>query len=536
MELPLTDPRPVGKILEDQANQLGDKPFLLFEDQVISYRVMLDRVRRCAAGFWARGIRKGDKVAVLAGNRPEFLDAVYGILSIGAVEVPINTAYKGELLSYIIDHSEATSIVVEAEFLPRLLEVVPSIPRVRRLWVIDGNGDGLRGLPWPAESFARMGVGREEAPAIEVTPYDLSGIVYTSGTTGPSKGVMCTHHYFYNFAAGWSRATRLTPDDIYYTCLPYFHFAAQVGTTYTSLVTGATVVMGRRFSAGDFWHSMRRYGVTGATLLGSLCHLLYKEPPSPADRDHRVRFFWTAPAPAAVFEQFEHRFGVRLLEGYGMTETNIPLHSPYDERRPGSCGKPWGAFDVEIVDENDWPVSAGVIGEIVTRPRLPSIMMAGYYRMSEKTVEAWRNLWFHTGDRGRRDEDGFFYFVDRAKDCIRRRGENISSYEIERVIDEHSAVLESAAIGVPSPLGEDDVKVVIVLKPGLTLAPAEVLAYCAGRMAHFMVPKYIEFVPELPKTPNGKVQKQKLRAMGVTATTWDREAAGVRLRTLSAAG
>lgn len=532
MELPLSDPRPVGRMLQDQAERYGDKPFLLFEAETVSYREMCDRASRFAAVLWARGVRKGDKVGVLCSNRPEFLYAVYGILLIGAVEVPINTGYKGDLLAYVIDQSETTALVIEADLITHLLEVRMAVPKLARLWVIGGLAMN-EALPWPTETFDAVTGNPGPLPDVEVLPSDLSGIVYTSGTTGPSKGVMCTHHYFYNFAAGWSRAVRLTPDDVYYTPLPYFHFAAQIGTTYTALVTGATVVMGRRFVSAEFWDVMRRYHVTGVTLLGSLCHLLYKESPSQKDRDHCVRFCWTAPAPAAVFHEFVERFGVRLLEGYGMTETNIPLHTPYDDPRPGSCGKPWGAFEVEIVDEYDWPVTTGVVGEIVTRPCMPWIMMDGYYRMPDKTAEAFGNMWFHTGDQGRKDSDGYFYFVDRAKDRIRRKGENISSYDIEHIVNDHPAVLESVAIGIPVAMGEDEVKVVLVLRCGASLAPEEVIRFCAKRMPHFMVPQYVEFAAELPKTPNGKVQKQKLRAAGITEGTWNRSAAGIRLRGLT---
>lgn len=530
MELPLSDPRPVGQILADQASRYRDKPFLLFQDQTISYAAMHERARACAGALWTNGIRPGDKVGIFVSNRPEFLEALYGLLTIGAVEVPINTAYRGDLLAYVLNHSGAKAIIIEAELFPRLVEIGARVPELRQVWTI-GEAVGSGAAGWNVLPF-RFEQSKTVLPDLRVRNTDLSGIVYTSGTTGPAKGVMCTHHYFYNFSAGWSRAVRLTPDDVYYTCLPLFHFAAQVGTTYTSLVTGATVVIGKSFTPEDTWQTMRRYGVTGMTILGSLCHLLYKQPTGPQDRDHRVRFCWTAPAPAAIFEDFQRRFGVRLLEGYGMTETNIPLQTPYDAPRPGSCGKPWDGFEVDIFDENDWPVRPDVVGEIVTRPRLPSTMMAGYYNMPEKTVEAWRNLWFHTGDRGRKDKDGYFYFVDRMKDSIRRRGENISSYEIEKVVDDHPAVLESAAVAVPAEVGEDEVKVVVVLRPGVGVDYRGIVEHCAKRLAHFMVPKYIEIVPDLPKTPNGKVQKHKLRAAGVTASTWDRETAGVRLRDL----
>lgn len=530
--MPITDKRTVGQIIFDQAKKYQNKPFLIFEDEVITYNNIYERSKCVAGNLWDAGIRKGDKIGVICTNRPEFLDAIYGILTIGAIEVPINTGSKGDLLSYVINQSDIKAIIIEAEFLSRLVELKELIPNMETIWII-GDYEHNPLLPWTLKSFDSKSVFKI-IPEIEISPSDLSGIVYTSGTTGPSKGVMCTHHYFYNFAAGWSNAVRLTPDDIYYTPLPFFHFAAQVGTAYSSFITGATVVMGKKFSSNEFWNIAKRYKVTGVTLLGSLCQLLYKEQPKQSDRDHNVRFFWTAPAPApeAVYTDFENRFNIKLLEGYGMTETNIPLYMPYDEPKAGSCGKTWDAFDVEIVDENDWPVPCGAVGEIVTRPKLPWVMMTGYYKMPEKTFDSFRNLWFHTGDKGKKDEDGYFYYVDRVKDCIRRYGENISSYEIEKVINSHPGVVESAAIGIPTPLSEEEVLLKIVLKEGVKIMEKEILYFCVKKMSHFMVPQYIEFVDFLPKTPNGKVQKKILREAGLSINSWSRKEAGIKIQDL----
>jgi crotonobetaine/carnitine-CoA ligase len=286
-----------------------------------------------------------------------------------------------------------------------------------------------------------------------------------------------------------------------------------------------------RFSATSFWARAREVDATIVHGIFGMVPILLGQPPNKHDRDHRVRTFYIG--PSKLTETFRERFGAHIVEVYGATETGIITRTPYGEFRAGSCGRPnTESFDVRIVDDHDRPVPVGEVGEIVVRPKVPWAMMTGYYRKPQATVEAFRNLWFHTGDFGRFDEDGFVYFVDRKKDAIRRRGENISSFEVEAAVNAHPAVLESAAIAVPSPLAEDDVKVCVVLQPGSKLDPAELVRFLDERLPYFMVPRYVEFLPELPKTPNQKVRKVELRRAGdrgITEASWDREKHGIKL-------
>jgi crotonobetaine/carnitine-CoA ligase len=284
-----------------------------------------------------------------------------------------------------------------------------------------------------------------------------------------------------------------------------------------------------RFSASRFWDEIRHYGATQFNYLGAVMPILAKQPERTDDMDNPARIALGAGCPAAVMDDVERRFGIKCLEGFGMTEIGIPVHVRVDDRRRGSCGKPMDIYEMKLVDDLDEEVPAGEIGEIVFRPSVPFVMMSEYYKMPEKTLEAFRNLWFHSGDLARKDEDGYFYFVDRKKDALRRRGENISSFEVERVINTHPSVLESAAIAVRSELAEDEVKICVVLKAGETLLPETLVRYANERMPYFAVPRYVEFMNALPRTPTERVQKYLLKEAGVTPNTWDREKAGVEV-------
>jgi crotonobetaine/carnitine-CoA ligase len=318
-------------------------------------------------------------------------------------------------------------------------------------------------------------------------------------------------------------------DDIFYTFMPFYHFNAQCLTTVTTLVAEAQMVIAERFSASRFWDDARHYGATQFNYLGGVIPILAKQPERPNDADNPIRIALGAGCPPAVMEEVEKRFGIKCLEGFGMTEIGIPIHVRVNDRRPGSCGKPMDIYEIKLFDDQDKEVPVGEVGEIVFRPREPFIMMLEYYNMPEKTLEAFRNLWFHTGDLAKKDADGYFYFVDRKKDALRRRGENISSFEVERAVNSHPSVLESAAVAVPSELGEDEVKICVVLKPGATLIPEELIKYCNDRMPYFAVPRFVEFMESLPKTPTDRVEKYKLKQAGITTNTWDREKAGVQV-------
>ncbi len=355
-------------------------------------------------------------------------------------------------------------------------------------------------------------------------------ILYTSGTTGPAKGVIEQHSGLYLGSSEYIRAVRATSEDIFFTCLPLFHGNARVLCIYPALLLGTKAVIYERFSASRFWDWIRKSKATVFNSLGAMANFIYNQPCKEDDSDNPVRVCAAFPMPAAIYEDFEKRFKLKVVEGYGLTELGNPTYNPYDAPKIGSCGKPTQNMEVLIVDENDFPVPPGTAGEIVARGKMPWTMSLGYYNMPEKTVELVRNHYYHTGDAGYLDEDGYLYFVDRIKDYIRRRGENISSFEVERSVNVHPKIAESAAIGVKSELAEDEVKIVIVLKKGEKLTPEELLAFLEPRMPYFAIPRYVEFVESLPKTPTDRVQKNLLREAGITANTWDREKAGYKVK------
>ena len=371
---------------------------------------------------------------------------------------------------------------------------------------------------------------------VSPAPGDTAMIMYTSGTTGPAKGVLMPHGHCYLFGLGTAEALALTAEDRYYICMPLFHANALLMQLLGTLIAGTAAVVAERFRATTWLAEIRDSGATVTNGLGVIPEFIFRQPATDRDRDHRLRAMMAIPIAREWGAAFQERFGVPFLQGFGMTECNIPAYGrPGDPLIPGCAGYPLAEwFDVAIADpETDELVPAGETGEIVVRPKVPGCFMAGYFRMPDKTVEAWRNLWFHTGDAGRLDERGRLHYIDRLKDCIRRRGENISAFEIEQVLNAHPAVAESAVMGirVAGAGGEDEVKACVVAAPGATVDPVALLDWCTPRMPHFAVPRFVEIVAgELPKTPTGKVQKTALREAGVNATTWDRECVGYVVR------
>jgi crotonobetaine/carnitine-CoA ligase len=355
-------------------------------------------------------------------------------------------------------------------------------------------------------------------------------ILYTSGTTGPSKGAILSHHYYYYNLISAIHWMRHTEDDVLYTCLPFFHANASICSVYTALMAKATFAMGKRFSLTTFLDEIAMCKATHTNVMGSILVLLMKQEPKPDDAHNTLKVINSVPLIPESLE-FEKRFGVKLIGMFGATETCICIASPFGEvTKPDSCGKALPQYDCRIFDDNDMECAPGVKGEIVVRGKEPFIQMEGYYNMPEATLKTFRNLWYHTGDFGMRDEDGYFYFLDRKKDAIRRRGENISSYEVEEVANSHPAVLESAAVAVKdAEMTEDEVKICVILKKGQKLAPEELINFCKERMAYYMVPRYVDFMDEFPKTPNQKIQKFILRDKGLTSETWDREKAGMKV-------
>lgn len=522
--------RTLHGMLEWRARRTPDTPWVWFGERRINYGELDGEADRVAAGLHRLGVGKGTKVAVMLANRPEFLSAWFGLSKLGAVEVPVNTAHRGYLLAYLLAQADCEAMIIEAAFAERLLDLVAeagALPRLRTVIVLDMLAGAL---PMPGRhvvEWYELVANDGSFPRPEIRWSDPLGVQFTSGTTGPSKGAVLPQNYAVQTAESVCAIAGYGPADCLYNALPLFHGNAKFLSAGPALFAGARMVLAERFSASAFWEDVRRHGCTEFNYIGSILAILLKAEPRGDDADNPLRVLFGAGATPDVHEAFERRFGVRLIEGYGMSEIGLALVSSLDERRPGSCGKPHPDCEVLLVDDDGLPVADGVPGELLVRPRRPWSTLLEYYRMPEKTVEAWQNLWFHTGDTLIRDEDGFYRFVDRKKDAIRRRGENISSFEVERLVTTHPAVLEAAAIPVSSELGEDEVMVCVVRRPDAVLDARTLANYCQGLMAHFMVPRYIRFIDALPKTPTEKVQKFMLRGQGVTADTWDRERAGM---------
>ena len=532
-ERDFTDPRIPNRdecvlryLLDRWANERPDQPHVVFADGAEwTFAELRDKVRTKAAGLRAMGIEQGEHVAVWLPNGPDALIAFYAINYIGAVFVPFNTAYRGQLLQHVIANSGARVLLVHPDLVPRLHEI--DLGRVERLVVT--TGIEVPEAPRPIQRFDELAGAADETLELArpIEPWDIQSIIYTSGTTGPSKGVLSSYlHMFTN--AGPESWPMVDENDRYMCVAPIFHIGG-MGPPFVMLARGASVAMIDNFSTEDFWAVAKATQSTVVFLLGVMATFLLKAEPRPDDRDHTVKKAFMVPltgdAPA-----FTERFGVDIYTIFNMTEISSPIVSEANPKKIGTCGRVRDGVDVRLVDRNDCEVPIGEIGEMLVRTDRPWAMNSGYNANPEATAEAWRNGWFHTGDAFRRDEDGYFYFVDRVKDAIRRRGENISSFEVEADVCSHPAVREAAAVAVPSEFSEDEVMVIVAPVPGQKLEARQLAEFLIDTMPYFMVPRYIRILDELPKTPSAKVMKADLRKEGVTSDTWDREAAGLRVR------
>lgn len=496
-------------------------PDALFVDNVgrrVTYSEALTRAAEVATGLARLGIGQGDAVAVMLGNKLEFLDTWFATALLGAVVVPVNTAAVGEGLAHVLQHSESKIAIVDSELTPAVDRVLP--PGALRRVVV---GSAPESSGWVNLDEVRVPGAAPPKPTIG--PDDVASILYTSGTTGPSKGVVNGHRAYLTAADVYTRdIVRIRPDDVLFTSLPLFHVNAQMLSVTGSLLSGRPLYLAERFSASRFLDQVRAAGATVFNYIGAMLTMIWKQPERSDDADNPLRLAVGGAAPAELWPHFERRFGLTILEIYGLTESaTFCLGSPPDAPRVGKLGVPVRWAEVEVRTEDGKRAKPGEPGEIVVRAKRPGIMFHGYYRNPEATAAAVVDGWFHTGDRGVQDEDGYFRFLDRKKDVIRRRGENISSYELERAINQMPGIAESAAVGVPAEVGEEDVLVVAVrADPNVT--EHDVVAWCEERVARFMVPRYVRFVDALPKTATQRVQKYILRQEGI-AGAWDREAA-----------
>jgi carnitine-CoA ligase len=498
-----------------------------------TYAEVLADAERIATAWSEAGAAAGDRVLIMAANSSRFVRSWFGTAIGGFVEVPINTAYEGEFLRHQIVTVQPRWAVIDDVFAQRFVAVEPSARQIEKFWIIDtGAADAaielLRANGWQASRWDELLQGTLTRSWSDPDPTSLASIFFTSGTTGPSKGVAMPHAQMYFFGQEVMSLTRLTPDDTYLTCTPLFHGNAQFMAAYPAFVAGAAVVVRSKFSASRWVDHLRENNVTVTNLIGVMMDFVWKAASRPDDTNNSLRCVYAAPTASSVLKQFMARFDIEaFVDAFGLTETCAPILSPYGEiRPPGAAGlvaSDW--FEIRLVDpETDREVPTGEIGELVVRYKHPWTCSLGYYGMPEKTVEAWRNLWFHTGDALRRDAEGWYYFVDRYKDALRRRGENISSYEVEQALLGHPAVAECAVIGVPADVdaGEDEVLAVVVASG--PLSADELWDFCRGKIPGFAVPRFVRFVDALPKTPSEKVRKAVLRDSGITADTYDRTA------------
>ncbi|WP_323010614.1 AMP-binding protein [Paracoccus sp. (in: a-proteobacteria)] len=508
-------PASLHDLLDDRAQSLGGKTFAITPDEPVTYRALADHSKQIATHLSDR-VQPGERVVIMMPVSRLSLGIWFAMSRLGAIDTTINPAYKGEMLLRLVQTASPTLCIIDDTMRSQFDEACrdyidpADVIDPATLTQIDDTDPGS----WTVRAVA---------------PRDIAAILFTSGTTGNSKGVMVSQHQELAFGAAYAEITRLGPDDTTYNFLPFFHIAGRF-TALGTMIAGGCMVLRRSFSVSAFWDDIRAHDATVVSAVGGLCHMLYGQPPSENDADNSLRLIYAVPVPWEFKAEFEARFGLQLIEGYGGTETNLVAYSRLDEPCPrGAIGKPSDHFEIQLQDQSGRAVPPGSAGEICIRPRYPSTMLTGYFGLPDKTLEVFQDLWFHTGDAGRFDADGYLYFLDRMRDTIRRRGENISSYEVERMLNQHPAVAESAVIATPSELDEDEVKAVIVLKFGQTASEEQLFLYATKVLPYFMVPRFIEFRSELPRTPTLKVTKHTLVADGNGPATWDCEKNGYRI-------
>jgi carnitine-CoA ligase len=524
----------LAHVLRTRAAEQPDAMYLVApeEGRQWTYAEILAEAESICGGLFEAGAVAGDRVLIMATNSSQLIRTWFATAVGGLTEVPINTAYEGEFLRHQAVTVAPRWAVIDDSFAERFVAIAAHLLGIGRFWVID-NGrqaaavDLLRANGWKADPWERLLDGR---PAKVPAPsyQSVASIFFTSGTTGLSKGVAMPHSQMYFFGEEVVAMTRLTRADTYLAVTPLFHGNAQFMAAYPALIAGCKLVLRKRFSASAWVDQLREHDVTVTNFLGVMMDFVWKQPWRQNDADNRLRCIFAVPTAYSIVEEFRERFGVEaIVECFGLTETSAPVLSPYGESRPpGAAGlraSDW--FEIRLVDpETDEEVATGQVGELVVRYKHPWTCSLGYYGMPEKTVETWRNLWFHTGDALRQDAEGWYYFVDRYKDAVRRRGENISSYEAEQVLLAHEAVIECAVVGVPAGVeaGEDEVLAVVVADRPVTAD--ELWSWCQGKMPAFAMPRFIRFVDALPRTPSEKVRKAVLRDDGITPDTQDRAA------------
>lgn len=513
------------ELIENQAQALAERPFLTFGDRTYSYGEIDEGSNRAAQVLLELGLRPLDRVGIFLPNGPEFIFGWFATIKLNLTLVPLNIQLKGPALEYIVRHSEPRLILTNSALLPEIEDVAATLSPGCPLLVLnlDEERANLPGVE--IFSFGKM---MAQAPAdcppqLATGEEDPAMIIYTSGTTGHPKGVVIgrraqTNHPLYYH----KEMLQTAPDETAYCYLPLFHVTAQ-GTTMGSFLGGGRLALDTHFKVFGFWERLQKHQAVVFPYLGAVLQMLYSRPARPDDANNPARLAFGAAAPAEIWPAFERRFGLRMVETYGQSEwAAIWVLHPPGPTRVGAAGKAPDRAEVRIVDPDGQPLPPGELGQIIMRPAESGLMMSGYYRQPELNARVFKDGWYYTGDAGEMDADGYLYFRGRLKDYIRRRGENISAFEIEQVVNTHPAVQDSAAVGVPSELSEEEVKLCLVLKPGQRVSEEELWQFCRTNLPRYMVPRYIEILAELPRTATQRVRKFLLAESG-NATAWDRK-------------
>ncbi len=511
-------------VLDRHAEAQPDKTFVIFDDgEEWSYAHLRRTVRGCADGLRRLGVAQGDFVLVWLPNGKDCLRVMLALNYLGAVYVPINTGYRGGLMEHVIDNAGARLMIAAAPLVERLAGA--DTAELHDVVVLGGEADPVPGLELLPAGVLEGDPDALPEPERPIRPWDTFSIIYTSGTTGPSKGVLISQLQMWATFIP-NDTTRMEHRGL--VNLPMFHVGG-AGPIWATLMRGGSFALVESFRTSEFWEIVRRFDVQHTILLGAMTPFLLKEPPSPRDRDHPLLRVSMIPL-SDQHAEFTERFGVDVYTSFNMTETSSPLFVGPAPTARGTAGRPRPGVECRVVDENDCELPPGETGELIVRADMPYALNGGYHKNPEATAKAWRNGWFHTGDGFRKDAEGNFYFVDRMKDAIRRRGENISSFEVEKEVAAHPAVRDCAVVAVPSDLSEDEVMAIMSTAPGQTIDLPELVEFLRPRLAHFMVPRFFRIVDDLPRTPTEKVQKHLLRAEGITPDTWDREKAGIVIK------
>lgn len=529
-----------SETLIDSIDRFGrekpDEIFLDFEGETLSFGELDRQTLGMANALGSIGVKHGETVAMLMDNSIDAVIVPCAIARLGAIWVPVNTAFRGEFLRHQLADCQARIILCDADYLETLLAVVDQLPDLERIYVRGATPDHAA-CRVPVESIEALR-GSDDSPIDEtVQPTDIACLIYTSGTTGPSKGCMISHDYLCSVGRRRNRSVAPVPGDITWTCLPLFHIAALGAILIANLLVGEKVALASRFSVSNFWADIERSGATSVVMLASMLPLVANAPDNDAMKRcyGQLRVVTGVPLTEKDRKAFQERFGVGFVNtfAYGQTEANLVSLLPWGDPLPPleSMGPPSEDFDAMVAGDDNRPVPIGESGELLVRPRQPGVMFSGYWRRPEDTLNAVTDMWWHTGDYVRMDENGYLYFVDRKKDYLRSRGENISSFEVECAMTAHPAIREVAFHTVPGETGaEEDIKATIVLTGEGAIGERELFDWAQENLPYFAVPRFIELRSELPTNPIGKVQKHELRAQGVTPQTWDATAHGLSIR------